>query len=219
MTVLLPSIIAYLKKLCLAENLSLDKRESLEESHTVDLESLFTHASLRPEGTGKDVASQKQVDKEMASIHKSKAWMHLKSEDANALSNAEKDCLKALELDPKYTKAQVRLGSVLLAQKKYKSAVDILEKASLADPTNESITSQLAEAKALLSNEHPSSKDAAPNAPGFDLSSLLSDPNLMSMAQNFMSSDAAKGLLNNPNIANLASQFLGSGMKGNGPPK
>lgn len=147
------------------------------------------------------------------------AWMHLKSEDANALSNAEKDCLKALELDPKYTKAQVRLGSVLLAQKKYKSAVDILEKASLADPTNESITSQLAEAKALLSNEHPSSKDAAPNAPGFDLSSLLSDPNLMSMAQNFMSSDAAKGLLNNPNIANLASQFLGSGMKGNGPPK
>ena len=142
----------------------------------------------------------------------------MKSEDTDALFKAEKDCVKALELDPKYTKAQVRLGSVFLAQKKYKLAVDSFEKASLADPTNESITSQLTEAKALLVSEESPVKGGAPNA-GFDLSSMLSDPNLMSMAQNFMNSDAAKGLLNNPNLANLASQFLGSGMKGNNAPK
>lgn len=145
------------------------------------------------------------------------ALIHMKSTEGS-LSKAEKDCLKALELDPSYSKAQIRLGSVYLAQKKYPLSIETLEKALEMDPSNSSIKSLISEAKSAGGSDQLHSTSAAPGS-GFDFSTLLSDPSLMAMAQNFMGSDAAKGLMNNPNIAQLAQQFLGGGASNGNLPK
>lgn len=139
------------------------------------------------------------------------AWLHKSSSDTSSpeasLSYAHDDCEKALSLDPTYVKAQSRLASVLMAQKKYSLACEAYEKAILLDPKNPSFLEQLKEAQTM--RDDGEKKVDPSQALPFDVSSLLSDPKMLSMAQNMMQSDAMKDLLKNPNIAQFAQQFLG----------
>ncbi|KAF7721223.1 hypothetical protein EC973_005099 [Apophysomyces ossiformis] len=125
------------------------------------------------------------------------------------------DAKKAIEIDPNYVKSYSRMGHALFCQSKYQEAVDAYEKGLQLDPENNTIKSALATARSKLESssiERSMPQESAGGAGGMpDLSSILSNPAMMGMAQQMMQSGAFEGLMNNPNIARMAQQMMSGG--------
>jgi small glutamine-rich tetratricopeptide repeat-containing protein alpha len=127
---------------------------------------------------------------------------------------AVQDAEKAVEIDPKYSKAYSRMGHAYFCLNKYEEAVDAYEKGLELDPNNATLKSSLATAQSkITSGSIERSTEPSPAAGGLpnlggaggmpDLGSLLNNPALMNMAQQMMQSGALDGLMNNPNIARM----------------
>ncbi len=68
------------------------------------------------------------------------AWEHLKSND---YEGAERQCRKALELNPKSTDAHYFLGLAMFGRKRYDEAIQYLSQAVQIDPANSEIRTHL----------------------------------------------------------------------------
>ncbi|AEE82625.1 putative tetratricopeptide-like helical domain superfamily, acetyltransferase A, auxiliary subunit [Arabidopsis thaliana] len=72
----------------------------------------------------------------------------------NMCSEAIKDCLKSIEIDPNYSKAYSRLGLAYYAQGKYAEAIEKgFKKALLLDPHNESVKENIRVAEQKIREE------------------------------------------------------------------
>ena len=163
---------------------------------------------------------------------------------------AIEDCKKALALDAGYSKAYSRMGLAYYSTGEYAKAAEAYEKVLELDPANEAAKKSLQTARSKMSldvtDSSPTSdttrSSAAPGGnplagfPGLggagggmpDLASLMSNPALMNMAQQFMSNPQMAGmmqnlmganggsapnmnnigdLLNNPEVMNMAQQM------------
>jgi small glutamine-rich tetratricopeptide repeat-containing protein alpha len=135
--------------------------------------------------------------------------------------DARADALKALEVDPSFSKAYSRLGHAEFCLGSFKEAVEAYEKGLDKDPNNQSLKQSLAAAKAKLNETAPVSRNAggaAGGMPGFggmggmpDFSKMASDPNFMKMAQSMMQNPAIANMMNSPEIRNMMSG-AGGGM-------
>lgn len=121
--------------------------------------------------------------------------------------NSIADCERALRIDPQYSKAYGRMGLAHFNDECYEKAIAAYENALALDPANQPYRVQLDSAREKLSaklNQNSGQSGAAPPAPnplaGMDLGSLLSNPAVMNMAQNFMA---------NPQVQNMFANMMG----------
>ncbi|KAJ2495172.1 Small glutamine-rich tetratricopeptide repeat-containing protein 2 [Coemansia sp. RSA 2052] len=128
------------------------------------------------------------------------------------------DAKQALEIDPDYTKGYSRLGLAYFGMGNYKDAIAAYEKGLEQDPANKVMRSALdtAQAKMASAGATARSAPAASAAPatgggGFDLSSLMNNPALMSMAQGMMANGGIERLMSNPAVSQLASNYRNTG--------
>lgn len=181
-----------------------------------------------------------------------------KSDHISAISDAN----KAIEVDPRYSKGYHRLGHALYSISDFKAAADAFERGLKVEPTNPGLKSSLASAKAKINAESEVSPRGTPagvddpsagvgagggmggladmlkNIGGGgggmpDLTSLMSNPAIKSMAQQMaqngglsrlMQDPAVADMMNrvqsgntpsmeelmqNPNLKNIAEKFLG----------
>ncbi|XP_074641725.1 small glutamine-rich tetratricopeptide repeat-containing protein alpha-like [Tubulanus polymorphus] len=113
------------------------------------------------------------------------------------------DCRQALDIEPDYSKAYGRMGLAYTACFEYENARECYKRASELDPGNETYHMNLRAAEQKL--EEINLTDTPSNPPagmgGLDFSALMSNPSIMSMAQNLMSrpemQDMMTGLLQN----------------------
>jgi small glutamine-rich tetratricopeptide repeat-containing protein alpha len=113
---------------------------------------------------------------------------------------AIEDCNAALKIDSNYSKAYSRLGLAYFELAKYKESVDAYKNALALEPSNTNVQQFLAtaEAKLKLSDLSGTTSSTARSGPSMppgggmpDLSSLLNNPALMNMAQQFMGGQGA----------------------------
>lgn len=161
------------------------------------------------------------------------AYSTLKEQD-----NAIADANKALALDPSYAKAYSRLGLAYYAKGEARLAMEAYEKglALEGDKQSEAMKKGYETAKKRVAEEPPkhiddtSSSDDGSATPEVetreaeegstragsafpDLSSLMNNPQLASMAQRLMSNPGAIGdLLSNPQVQQMASNMRGGNM-------
>ncbi|KAL1194812.1 Serine/threonine-protein phosphatase 5 [Cardamine amara subsp. amara] len=113
----------------------------------------------------------------------------------NKCSEAIKDCLKSIEIDPNYSKAYSRLGLAYYAQGKYADAIEKgFKKALQLDPHNESVKENIRVAEQKLREEQQrqrhsqhTSMGQEPEMGGQGIPSQFSmplNPDLMSMFMN-----------------------------------
>ena len=99
------------------------------------------------------------------------------------------DAQKALEIDPKYTKAYSRLGHAYFTLEKYDESVQAYEKALEADPNNSNLRASLATAQEKLNpvsqsmpnGSTPAGMPGMPDLGGMDLGSMMNNPGFMDM--------------------------------------
>lgn len=101
----------------------------------------------------------------------------------------------------------------MFCQAKYQEAIEAYEKGLTLDPENATMKQSLATAKSKLGSVSASGSPSAGERgmPGAgaggggmpDLSALLNNPQLMSMAQQMMQSGALDQFMNNPNMARM----------------
>jgi len=143
------------------------------------------------------------VDPNNAIYYSNRAAAYAKLND-NKMSIA--DCEKALKIDPTYSKAYGRMGLAYFNDEIYDKAIEAYENALKLDPANLPYKTQLDSAREKLNARNCSQPGAAPVPPnplgGMDLSALLSNPAVMSMAQNFMA---------NPQVQNMFTNMMGGG--------
>jgi len=143
------------------------------------------------------------LDPNNAIYYSNRAAAYAKLND-NKMSIA--DCEKALKIDPSYSKAYGRMGLAYFNDEIYDKAIEAYENALKLDPANQPYKAQLDSAREKLSTRNTSQPGAPPAPPnplgGMDLSALLSNPAVMSMAQNFMS---------NPQVQNMFTNMMGGG--------
>jgi len=144
------------------------------------------------------------LDGNNAIYYSNRAAAHAKLNDNK---NSILDCEKALKIDPSYSKAYGRMGLAYLNDENYEKAIEAYENAYKLDPANQTYRSQLYSAQEKLgSKQQPGSVPPPPQPAnplaGMDLSSLLSNPAVMNMAQNFMS---------NPQVQNMFTNMMGGG--------
>jgi len=116
--------------------------------------------------------------------------------------NSILDCEKALSIDPSYSKAYGRMGLAYFNDENYEKAIEAYENALRLDPANQPYISQLDSAHEKLKARTSTNAQSAPPNPlaGMDLSSLLSNPAVMNMAQSFMT---------NPQVQNMFTNMMG----------
>ncbi|CAK9781136.1 unnamed protein product [Cutaneotrichosporon oleaginosum] len=158
----------------------------------------------------------------------------------NQHSLAAEDAMRAIDLDPKFTKGYSRLGHAQFSLGEYKKAIEAYETGLKLDPTNSNMKSSLATAKARLGESVPERSDSpatrsagagAGSGGGMpDLSSLASmlggggggggmpdlaemmrNPQMMAMAQQMMSNGGLERLMSNPNIRQMAENMQNGG--------
>eukprot|EP00111_Clytia_hemisphaerica_P004375 TCONS_00012514-protein len=122
-------------------------------------------------------------------------------------TQAVDDCKEAIRIDPSYGKAYGRMGLAHLANKEYQKSIDSYEHALTLEPENASYKTNLNLAKDQLKSQQPSQPTQSNPLAGLDINSLLSNPAVMNMAQNFMT---------NPAMQNMFSSMMG-GMGGGMP--
>ncbi|XP_011298300.1 small glutamine-rich tetratricopeptide repeat-containing protein alpha [Fopius arisanus] len=110
---------------------------------------------------------------------------------------AVKDCETALKIDPTYSKAYGRLGLAYSSLEKHREAKESYQKALEMEPDNESYKNNLQLAEEKLAQQGVSNIGLGANNPGFpmDLSSMLSNPALMSMARHMLSNPGMQNML------------------------
>lgn len=124
----------------------------------------------------------------------------------NKLGNfqqAIKDSNTAISIDPSYSKAYSRLGLAYSSLERHKEAKECYQKALEMDPENESYRNNLQIAEELSQHSTGNTTGGAGattgGIPGMDLSSLLSNPILMSMARQ---------MLSDPTMQNMVSSIM-----------
>ncbi|KAJ1736911.1 Small glutamine-rich tetratricopeptide repeat-containing protein 2 [Coemansia sp. Benny D160-2] len=136
------------------------------------------------------------------------------------------DAKQALELDAAYLKGYSRLGHAYFGLGKFAEAADAYEKGLELDPENKVMASSLTTTRAKLDMERGDGSPSAGPMPearpssasaggGFDLGSLMSNPALMSMAQNMMANGGLDQLMNNPAVSRLAENYRNTGQMPN----
>lgn len=133
---------------------------------------------------------------------------------------AIQDCRTALALDEKYAKAYGRMGLAFSCQNNYAEAVESYSKALELEPNNESYKNNLAiaeekknQAEQFRANSNPfAGLSGVGNVFGGtggppDLSSFLSNPQMMQTAMQMM---------NDPNVQNLMNSMMGNFMNSGG---
>ncbi|KAI9506713.1 Small glutamine-rich tetratricopeptide repeat-containing protein 2 [Coemansia spiralis] len=139
------------------------------------------------------------------------------------------DATKALAIEPTYIKGFSRLGHAYFGMGKFAEAADAYTKGLELDPDNSVMKSalQTAKSKAGLAGDvamaeaasESRSASASPEsggaAGGFDLASLMSNPALMSMAQNMMANGGLEQLMSNPAVSRLAENYRSTGQMPN----
>lgn len=127
------------------------------------------------------------------------------------------DCEEAVTVDPQYGKAYGRMGLAALNAKDFQKAKSSYEKALTIEPSNATYQANLDLANGRLQlNAAPTSTALPTGVPvmppgtgggglpmmgGLDLSSLLSNPAVMNMAQSFMQ---------NPQMQNMFTNMMGN---------
>jgi len=118
-------------------------------------------------------------------------------------NNAISDCEEAIKIDPSYGKAYGRMGLACINAKDYQKAESAYKRAVDLEPNNTSYRQNLdlAVEKSKQEKQQQAPPAAAgPNLGGLDLSSLLSNPAVMNMAQSFMQ---------NPQMQNMFANMMG----------
>ncbi|EFA76591.1 tetratricopeptide-like helical domain-containing protein [Heterostelium album PN500] len=139
--------------------------------------------------------------------NRSSAFSNLKQYE-----KAVEDANTAIERNPSYGKAYFRLGSANMSLGKIQEAVDAYKKAIELEPNNEVYKSSLANAESKVNS--PTSGGGMPNIPGMpdlgglDLGSLLNNPMLRNMAQNFMQDPQMRQMMENQNFQDIARNVL-----------
>ncbi|XP_064624799.1 small glutamine-rich tetratricopeptide repeat-containing protein alpha-like isoform X2 [Lineus longissimus] len=112
------------------------------------------------------------------------------------------DCKKAIEIDKDYSKAYGRMGLAYMGMLDYTSARECYKKALELEPDNEGYKTNLetAEKQAMEASRSAfggaGASGGIPGMPGgFNLSALMSDPNIMSMAQNLMTRPEMRNMM------------------------
>ncbi|OMJ17475.1 Small glutamine-rich tetratricopeptide repeat-containing protein 2 [Smittium culicis] len=132
------------------------------------------------------------------------------------MENALNDAQMAIDIDPTYSKAYSRLGHAHYGLGEFSEAADAYRNALKYDPNNQSTKAFLESSEAKL-QQAGKSRDVGqgnknPLGSGMpDLSALLSNPALASMAQNLMGSGAMDQILKNPEMAKMAESFKKTG--------
>jgi len=147
------------------------------------------------------------LDPSNAIYYSNRAAAYAKLQDNK---NSILDCEKALNIDPSYSKAYGRMGLAYFNDENYEKAIDAYENALRLDPSNQPYKSQLDSAREKLNAKTAGAQPAPPNPlAGLDLSSLLSNPAVMNMAQSFMT---------NPQVQNMFTNMMGGAGGPGGPP-
>ena len=111
---------------------------------------------------------------------------------------AIKDCETALRIDPFYSKAYGRLGLAYSSLNDFQNAKENYAKALELEPDNESFKNNLYIAENKLSQSGAESNNIfSANNSNIDLSLLLSNPALMSMARQMLSDPAMQNMMTN----------------------
>ncbi|PVU95412.1 hypothetical protein BB561_001827 [Smittium simulii] len=136
----------------------------------------------------------------------------------NKFEEAQTDAQTAVDIDPSYAKAYSRLGHACFGAGNFTDAAEAYQEALKLDPSNQATKSFLQAAQSKLDAQITTDSTRGMNSGGPggaasmpDLSSLLNNPALASMAQNLMSSGAMDQMLKNPEIAKMADSFKSSG--------
>jgi len=119
--------------------------------------------------------------------------------------NSILDCQRAVEIDPTYSKAYGRMGLAYFNDEQYEKAMEAYDNALKLDPANQPYRAQFESAREKVngnkSQQQQQQQQQPPNPlAGMDLSSLLSNPAVMNMAQSFMS---------NPQVQNMFTNMMG----------
>lgn len=118
---------------------------------------------------------------------------------------AIEDCQKALMIDPLYSKAYGRMGIAYTALEDHESAIECYRKALELDPGNQSYQNNLEISEQKLQEMAArSGLNMGPMGGMPDISSLLNNPAMMSMAQNLMTNPEMQNMM--ANIMSGASQ-------------
>lgn len=138
------------------------------------------------------------------------AWSMLE-EHFKALEDAKMSC----ELNPMYSKAFNRLGKAHLALGEPEEAKFAFERALQLEPNDLNIKNSLEAANRAISGESeiekfdPIESSENKSGPGgFDFSSIMNNPQFMSMAQNMMKSGALNDLMKDPRAKDMMSNFM-----------
>eukprot|EP00128_Syssomonas_multiformis_P004931 Colp12_sorted_trinity150504_noHs@19569 len=162
----------------------------------------------------------------------------------NEHQKAVDDCQEAVKLDPGYSKAYSRMGLAHFSLGQYEQSLSSYKKALEIEPNNQAYIDNVAAAeqkvgpKARSESPQPAAAPSAgpaaglggmpgglPNLGGLDLGSLLNNPALMGMAQQFMQSPQFSQMMGNPAFGQMAQQMAqnmrgGAGAPGaQGPPQ
>jgi len=150
--------------------------------------------------------------------------------------HAIEDAQKALKVDPAFVKAYSRLGHAFYCKEDYDSAVKAFQDGLNIDPSNSNLKTGLENAKvradsgSAVGNASPPFGGAGGGMPDLsslagmfgggggggrggmpDLAGLLSNPALMSMAQNMMANGGMERMMQNPAVRNLAQNMQSGG--------
>jgi len=136
------------------------------------------------------------LDGRNAVYYCNRAAAHSKLNQHQAAIN---DCNKAIKIDPVYSKAYGRMGLAHASLNQHTEAVQCYQRAVELEPDNESYSSNLQIAEEKLRSSAPASGPSIAGIP--DLSGMLNNPGLMSMAQQ---------MLSNPSMQQLMNQMMGS---------
>ncbi|KAL3867741.1 hypothetical protein ACJMK2_040599 [Sinanodonta woodiana] len=136
----------------------------------------------------------------------------------NNHQQAIEDCKKALSIDPQYSKAYGRMGIAYTAQDDHESAVECYQKALELDPGNQSYMNNLEIAEQKLREQVAAAGfSMGPMGAGnFDLRSMLNNPAIMNMAQNFMTNPQMQQMMAQMMSGASQQQSAGSGGVGGG---
>lgn len=157
-----------------------------------------------------------ELDPENAVYYSNRAAAFTMQGDFDA---AIQDCQAALSLNNRYAKAYGRLGAAYLGAGNVNGAIEAYEKAVEHDPDNVGYQSAIDQARRTRGQKgQQESQEGARSSPstsipsatggagagGFDLGSLLNNPQIMQMASQMMGNpDAMRNLMNNPQMASM----------------
>ncbi|CAF1604031.1 unnamed protein product [Rotaria magnacalcarata] len=161
-----------------------------------------------------------QIDANNAIYYCNRAAAHSKLGNND---QAFRDCFRAIEIDPNYSKVYGRLGAIYLTTDKVNEALDAYKKAHTLDPNNENYIQSIRLCEERLNATNNTNPPNAPNLSSMfgsllggasggtpDMMSFLNNPALINMASQFVQNPQVQGLMANL-VTNLGGQDGGQG--------